>query len=467
MEIRSGLDAASTITAVKDSVAADVRAADNEVEIVATDFFNNTFSPDLVLKWPRRRVERPLFLRTDSTDAYLLEDLDLVQGKEPLLVSLAGVPAQRNEGPKTRSAAQLHTRAKQANALVADRAALAALVNDAATNPVSGLASAVFLRGGSGVVDAPEATEFTSSILAGFVAVQEGDADVTSVALRASRELLGLEEAGEVADLLQALWVGAGQIATSFPGEFSGSSVLDASALRLILDSVNIEENAFWEKVARNVKLEALAQVEASAANTNLQRLMGALARRLSVKAARVTALEADVLESSWAVASGLLTYATGKLRFQFAAHSLNEFVIDGVDVTASALAFASRADAANVHLTGLTFRSEGRRLDYASEDGSSVTGDQAVESLGASLGTDALVTRAGVKADGREMHFNLETATAHGNTKSRFPLSTVLPLAAGLSKELDSNEQETLAALFGEAETEVEEAEGEAGLEG
>jgi len=461
MDARSGTDAASTIAALKASVISELRLADTSVEVKTTDYFNHSFVPDMVLRWGGRKAERAVYLRTSSDDAYLLEDLALVQERQPLLVPLTEAEA-RFEGPRTKSASTLAERARSVDALVANRGALNALAREATDAPIAELASAAFLRGASGVVDAPAATAFASAVKQGFVGVRAGDAEATSVALSESRQLLAGPEAEELADLFQAVWVGGGQAASEFPGQVSGSSTLDSSALRLLLDAVDIEDVEFWSRVARNVDIASLAGLELAAANLNFQRLMIAVASRLTVKAARVVAVDAEQQELMWAVSGGVLTAASGQLRVQFAPNTLEDFSLDGVDVTVSVPDFERRAANASIHVSGITLRAGERRLEYASEDGTSINGDRALESVGLSLGDTAQVIRAEVRADGRDLHFNLESATAYGNTRSKYPLSAVLEVAAGLSVQMDAkNLSEVQSIRTASVEPDVELSDG------
>ena len=81
-EILSGLDVPNwdeSIATVKRTVANALQALDRGIEIKDTRYFNHSFVPDFVLSWPRDAGrQRDVFLRLDSSAAFLNRDLDLL-----------------------------------------------------------------------------------------------------------------------------------------------------------------------------------------------------------------------------------------------------------------------------------------------------------------------------------------------------------------------------------------------------
>ena len=75
--IRSALtqtSSADTISSIKAAVIDGLRMADSTVNVHSTDYFNHTFTPDLVMNWQRLgQEERYVYLRFNDNLRYLAE----------------------------------------------------------------------------------------------------------------------------------------------------------------------------------------------------------------------------------------------------------------------------------------------------------------------------------------------------------------------------------------------------------
>ena len=81
----------STITSIKTEVARSLEHADANVRVHTTDYFNNSFAPDLVLSWPREGAERFVYLRTSANIAFLIQDVGLIDDSTSIVMPLSDI----------------------------------------------------------------------------------------------------------------------------------------------------------------------------------------------------------------------------------------------------------------------------------------------------------------------------------------------------------------------------------------
>ena len=57
-----------------------------------TDYFNNSFAPDLVLTWPREGTERFVYLRTSANIGFcLIQDVALIDDSTLIVMPLSDI----------------------------------------------------------------------------------------------------------------------------------------------------------------------------------------------------------------------------------------------------------------------------------------------------------------------------------------------------------------------------------------
>ncbi|MBG0719348.1 hypothetical protein G3N18_15020 [Microbacterium sp. 2C] len=444
---RSATDAASTIDAVQDEVASKFQHADAAITVRRTGYFNHTYAPDLVLQWRGEKEERHVFIRTSDSPIYLAEDIELARDRDPIFVPLGGLSEEPPAEVVDR--VSLATKSRQSRALIAEAQSIDALADDD-LGPIGTLAARAVLQGGSGVIPPGTAAAFGSTIASGFEGALLGDVTTTSDAIRESTELLDDRRTAQLAELLQAAWIGGGQIGTAFPGIGIASTSIQPEALKLLLDTVEVDDVKFWSRLAQGLQLTHFAGITISEQHAGFQMLMKAAAPRLKAKGARAVDLDGVSLPApKWAVSDGRLSLAILKARVEFVARSIEDFASDGVDASPSVRVFTQRAQDADLKIMRVTLSSGDRRLDYSSEDGTSVTGDDRLIALESDIGADPTVLRASVEAEGREVGVQMQTATASGHTRSLFYVSTLARTALPLLTELGAEGRDALNVLF------------------
>lgn len=451
-DFRTSIDAASSIAAVQEEVIDSFRSADAGLNFRTTGYFNHTYVPDVVIRWEGQSEERQVFLRASNNEDYLREDIGLLNDKDPIFVPINGLVARENTDDVEDSVqSSLQQASVSARALVTAPASIRALsVGAPQTERINSLTARAVLQGGAGVISPNFASSFNAAVADGFRGALVGDENATREALRLSIDVLDSDRSAQLAELLQAAWVGGGQISTDFPGLGLAGSPLEPEALLLLLDTVSVDDSVFWERLSRNLEFKHFAGLTVSGENEGFQQLMRAAAPRLKAKAARTVGIR-EVDESAgvvWALNAGILSLELGRARVDFAPRSVEEFRTGGIDASPTVASFVRRAVGADLNVLRVVLSNEDRSLEYASEDGTSVVNDERIQNIADEF-DGSIVSRAVVGAEGRDLGINLETATGSGRTRSVFYVSSLARSLVPLVADLNEEERGLLREVF------------------
>jgi len=452
-ESRSSLDASSSIDAVQQQVIDSFIHADANVAVHKTGYFNHTYTPDLVLRWSNQKAERHVFLRASDNENYLREDIDLLQDADPIFVPLHGLGDQESvEGAPASSAGdELQATSLSAHALVTQPESIRALGQTSVqAQRINSLTARAVLQGGAGVITPDFAQSFNDVVAGGFRGALVGDEEATRSALRMTVEILDSQRTAQLTELLQAAWVGGGQIGTSFPGLGMPSSALEPDALLLLLDTVSVDDAEFWQRLAKNLEMKHFSGLTIAAQNEGFQQLMHAAAPRLKAKAARTVGVDATQNDSPavWALNDGILSLGIGRARIDFAGRSVSDFVADGHEASPTVRSFVRQAKAADLRVLRVVLSNGDRSLEYVSEDRTSVVDDARIQDIAEDF-DGSTVARAVVAAEGRDLGINLESSTGSGHTRSIFYVSTLAQSLLPLVLDLNLEEQRELRTVF------------------
>lgn len=452
---RSALDAASSIDAVQQEIIESFTQVDSNVGVHKTGYFNHTYTPDLVLQWPGQKAERHVFLRASDNEGYLREDIDLLGDKDPIFVPLNGLSDRDEEqlahASEDGSVATLETASRTARALITEPRSIRALGE---TTPqvqrIKSLSARAVLQGGAGVISPEFASSFNEAIAGGFRGALLGDEAATSDAVRLTFDVLDETRTAQLNELLQAAWVGGGQVSSSFPGVGFPGSALEPEALLLLLDTVSVDDNEFWQRLARNLEMKHFSGLTIAAQNEGFQQLMRAAAPRLRAKAARTVGVDASANASAavWALNKGVLSLGLGRARLDFAARSVTDFGAEGYEASPSVRSFVKRAKGAELDVRRVVLSDGDRSLEYVSEDGTSVVDDARIQSIAEDF-DGSTVARAVVAVEGRDLGIAFDSSTGSGHTRSIFYVSTLAQALLPLVVDLSAEEASELGSLF------------------
>ncbi|WP_381092604.1 hypothetical protein, partial [Streptomyces caeni] len=247
-------------TRVKDIVARHLRRMDPGATITKTEFFNHTHVPDMVLEWPGRprTSRRFIYLRTTSDQRELEDDLQrLPRADRPVLLALGQLPTERQQG-------DLPSLPGSSTALLLDASALGALQPADDSPGIPRLVSRSVLEGGRGTLDKAATEEFLNTVVQGAEAARAGERVPTRDAVNALTARMTTDVADRMSTFLAALWQGGGSTLASFPAPQRGVGHLDETALMYLLESEDITDSAFWNRVVRMISLPILLRTPAA-----------------------------------------------------------------------------------------------------------------------------------------------------------------------------------------------------------
>lgn len=452
------------ISSIKSAVGMRLRESDETVSVEATDFFNHSFAPDLVLHWADRESRR-VYLRTTTNPGYLLEDLAAVGASEPILMSLGSVRLE------TENIGQLQQAAAGSRTLVTEPEGLGALVAEKIESPVVGLLSRAVLQGGRGLMPEQRARSAGEALAGGFEGARRAEVEATAAAVEAAEGLLSGEQAGRLTRLLHAVWIGSGAPASAFPRGSGTTATLDASSLQFLLDAGDLDDDEFWLRLAHGLTLQRLSEVSVATgvAERNLQRLLKHAVHRLQAKSVRVLAVDdaparvgkADVedAELAWFVRDGFLGLAATTWQAFFSARSLSDAsaLPETDNPTVGLRDLLGRARAGGVRLLELELETRsGRQISYGAGDGAEdIADDKLLTQLQSVIGEGSSVRAAVASVGGgqRQLRCNLVRRNATGRTAARFYLTEVVDTALPLLVPLSPAQRRALVALTSDVE--------------
>lgn len=411
---------------LKSSAIATLESADPDVRITSTDYFNNAFVPDLILRWPKTGTERQVFLRTTGNPRYLLEDVNLIRGRDPIVMPLADVA----EGEE---AIDLQDVSRTSGTLVAGERGFQALASERNDATVIGLAAKAFLQGGSGLVSTGEARSYGRSVAAGFDAALRGETQSTADALNSASAVLDYERSNQVGEFLRAVWVGSGAPLSTFPSAVDVSANLDPAALEILIESVDVVDDGFWERIGRLQTLKTLSQVEIGKESENYQRLVRASLRHLRARSARVARELARGEDPRWFPFDGTLGLAFGGTAVLFSDAKLSEYTVVGDESETTIEGLRNRARAAGVVVEAVTISGANRRVEYSTVDGTSVVDDRRLVEIEETMRAKASVSAVTISVGPSPVLIDFSTSTAHGNTAAKFSVPGLLSKAVPL----------------------------------
>ncbi|SIR96014.1 hypothetical protein [Micromonospora avicenniae] len=446
-QARAGSDARENVRQIKRAVIDELRHTDPRVSIKNTDYFNNTYAPDLVLHWPTDGKSRYLYIRTDPDPRRLHEDVSYLGNEHPVLFSLEAV------GRHPDSAASLDQVTASKDVLVTDPDGLEALVDTRRRHPVVQLASAAVLQGGRGLIGEEQGHRIAESFSEGFDAARRTEPELTARAAATIDDSFDTRSSKRLGQFLQAVWVGSGGLPTTFPGRTDLSSDLSDEGFRFLLELAEFDDAEFWRRVGRRLTVERLAQMDVDPASPNFQHLIKSNLDVLWVRICRVVKTGATLFDApsrfSWTQESGNLALKGARFTAYVARKTEDMRVAADRGDSISGEDLIARAEQLNRGVEQVDLVGPTCSVLYASQ-GTDATHDAALHGIISTLG-DARVRAATIKLpEGRTLRCDFETRTAAGKGPAIFPIGDLVPAALRVMEDLNENEVSELDELFG-----------------
>ncbi|WP_326961982.1 MULTISPECIES: hypothetical protein [unclassified Arthrobacter] len=428
----------SSVASIKNEVRSQLLEADPGIEVHDTEYFNNTYSPDFILKWPGQKEVRRVFLRADSNPQYLAEDIAIVADEQAILMPLAESKPARD--PELEAA--LQRRASQNKVLIANSDSIAAFISQTKSSPYTTLISRAIFQGGKGVVRRPRAEAVAASVSDGFVDASHSRADHIPEAVETAQSVLDTPRSNSISSFMQALWIASGERADTFPALVASQASLDTTSLSFLLEMPELEDDDFWMRMGRNIDIEKILSLNLSGSPANLQRLMRANAGSLRARVCRVLPpADGPNQPHQWFLGDGGLGLRLDNCSAIFTNSKISDITQDGMSSVQPVSSVSERAASANIRVVALSISARESRIDYAGAADLDISSDPQLGSVASALGAAAEVvsvtTAVGV-AD-RKLNCNLQTSTSHGNSNAKYYLSELatnsIPLFIDLSR--------------------------------
>lgn len=429
----------SSVAGIKNAIRGQLQEADPGIEIHDTEYFNNTYSPDFILKWPGQKEVRRIFLRADSNPQYLAEDIAIVADEQSILMPLAASkPAQ---DPTIEDALQAD--ASQKKVLIANADSVAALVAQTKYSPYTTLISRAIFQGGKGLIRRTRAESVAASVSEGFVDASHSRPEHIPEAVESAQGVLDTPRSNAISSFMQALWIASGERADTFPVPVASQPALDSSSLSFLLEMPELDDDDFWHRMGRNIDIEKILSLKLSGATANLQRLMRANAESLRARVCRVVPADSTHPDRfhEWFLGDGGLGLTLGEYSAIFTNSRISDISLEGVNSVQPVGSVSQRAASAGIRVVALSISARESRIDYAGVADIDISSDPQLGSVASALGSAAEVVSvtAAIGASDRKLNCNLQTSTSHGNSNAKYYLSEMainsIPLFVDLSE--------------------------------
>jgi hypothetical protein len=440
----------SSVNSIKDGVADSFRAADAKVEVHSTEYFNNTYSPDLVLTWPGTKEKRLVYLRANSNPQYLQEDIVLLgEDDHSILMPLAASAVAAEE---TQVELDLQVLSSRHKVLVANSDSLQVLAPDAKKSPYAGLISRAVLQGGKGVIRKPRAQTITETVTDAFASASHSSPEHIEEAVQAAALALDTPRSNSINSFMQALWIASGAPASTFPVVVASVPSIDSSSLSFLLEMDDLDDDEFWSRLGADIEIESILASGVIGSPTNLQRLMKANASRLRARVCRVVEAASGAVENSWFLGAGGLGLNIADFSAIFTNSRIADLKMQGADSRQTVDSVSQRANGADIRILALSMAAKESRIDYAGLDEANISKDAQLSNVATALGSAAEVVSVttAVGAASRRLICDLPSSTGRGAANSKYYLSEMALNAVPLFIPLEDTDLAALKAVVG-----------------
>ncbi|MFF8291439.1 hypothetical protein ACF068_19715 [Streptomyces sp. NPDC016309] len=429
----------SSARRTKELVIRELRDVDPRINIKSTEYFNHTFSPDLVLTWPgsNKREKRYVFLRLPDSPEYFAEDVETVSEMQPIVYGLNG---GSDLSESLNAVAEL---SHENNVLVTDVHGMDRLARNRKDHNIANLVSTALIRGGRGLMDSGGADAISASVNRGFEGARVAQVEATGNAVRALERYLAPAQSRQMTQFLQAVWISSQGRIDGFPGPKELSGEIGDESLEYLLHFDPIDDPDFWRALGASVSVEQLSRLQITDAPVNLQHLIRENLDRLWSRQMRVIGGElalSESVEPTWTVTRQSLCLRGEDYAAYFAQNASNLRHIRPDAAYGLSIEDIHRRSR-NIHLSELTVRKGSESFTVEAQGIRSVLLAESLSALPASYLEKARVIRATAKSPGgQEIHCDFLERDATAVTSARVCLEDWLGSALPLLWDVSVN---------------------------
>lgn len=294
---------------VKAAVIASVEEMNPGVRIEDTGHFNHSAAPDLVLTWPGRKGDRPLYVRRSYQELEAGHDVQRLAPLAPIFLSVGPSPTPAD----SRSVQRPTISASEAKSVLVTNAATVDLFaerDNLPTSPLTNAVAAKILHSGQGLLDESKARpvlEATPEALDELVDVLSEEA------------LLSVTEVAAVVSAARGAEVPQVDDATH---PFTTQEAADLLPW-LLQDGDVTDDPSFWKYIASRTTLKHLEDLADELQDLDLSRLCGEGWSLWSPQRGYLglNIGEGEERRDGWFMNGRLLTYQRGAAAFRFATY--------------------------------------------------------------------------------------------------------------------------------------------------
>jgi len=447
------LNPRDTITQIKAAAIRQFEALDSRVQIHSTDYFNHSFTPDLVLSWRTgREAERYVYMRSASDQEALTEDVLKLGEQKPIVLGLT--PLYREAGEHDTAGIALDRLARDRDTLVTDAAALGSVTEAKRDQPITSLFSTALAQAGRGLVDSDDAETTTLAIANGFTAAREMGADSVQRAVTAVDSHLSVPFASRFNRIMQAVWIGSGGRADLFPqGQIDLAAGVDVEALEFLLDLDEVDDDEFWRRIGRTTTVSQIGRLSPRQPNANMQHLIKANLDHLMARVCRLQDRQEELYEQEqpefwWRTENNALALR-GRSWIAFVAEKAED--LGGIDGTpTSGVSITDLVNrAGSTVLTSLQMSDGTYELDLSSPSQADVAHSDHLNAVARSFGPAAKVLRARAMTGNRQVACDFTKSSASTTTSSVVLVTELLSISLPLLRPMEALAQAALLEVL------------------
>ncbi len=438
---------------IKEEVCRQIESTDKGVRARKTSYFNNTYSPDIVLEWGGSGQSRHVFLRADSNPEYLKEDLSFIPESTSMMIPLNTVDTSDRDDEA------LDAAARQSRILVTPLQAVATLDPDDYDTPFAPMVSHAVLTGGRGYISSEKARSSITTISTGVR--QAGTAQSAGIeeAIDLATSLLDTPMLNSITGLMQAMWLAGGGRWDEFPVPVAATAKIDSSSLTQLLSMEGFEDDKFWNSISGNITMEKLLSSEVRGRSHNLEQLMRFSWESIKARVCKV--IEPPEVDSSrdddlhWSLEDYGLRLDLEQKSVLFSDFAQADLPDREVSISPSLDQVRTVAEDIEVHVSAVNMGNEEKRVTYSTNTDENIF-DEYLQGVDKTLGKEFEIVSVEVAKNiyRTPMKCTFENAIARGRSSSKFTLLEFASTGVPFLLETE-DDQRKLADLVPKAEVE------------
>jgi hypothetical protein len=405
-----------SVTSVKTVVRNAIQGMDRTATIEDTGYFNHSFVPDFRLSWASGSQPRDVYLRMDTSEAFLLGDLKYLRPDRPLLLGLATLETEEPMAPALQDVG--------GGVMLTEPAAIERLSDARQGAEFGQVVPGALLRGGHGLVDESTASSLSTAASRFFGSARMHEVEPIASAIPVLERHLNESQGERVIRLGRILWEATGGEPTRFPGATDLGGV-DDDGLAIILEEASTQDSSFWREVGRSVSLERLLALPIRSGG-NFEALVRANADRLFARCllVRAGALTLAYGGPAWSNESGGLVLRGADFTAYISPTRKNLHVDPDSARSLDLPSFRERTADEVVERVEVVDEA-GKRVHIEDANAINTKTDAVLASVGVLPGMR--VASVGLAVSGRSLRCDFESRTATTHTSASLDVTTLL----------------------------------------